>query len=53
VDAELIAFDEGPVFPESYDALEAAGVKVVRNVLCEEGAKVLKQFAGTGVIYNA
>jgi tRNA(Arg) A34 adenosine deaminase TadA len=53
VDAELIGFDEGPVFPESYDALEAAGVKVVRNVLREEGAKVLKRYAETGVIYNA
>jgi len=37
-DAEAIGFDEGPVFPESYDALERAGIKVRRNVLREEGA---------------
>jgi hypothetical protein len=38
VDAELIGFDEGPVFPESYDALEAAGVKMytVVDVVEEE-----------------
>merc|ERR1712154_669411 len=52
-DAERIGFEEGPVFRESYEALKRAGVKVVRNVLREEGAKVLNQYGETGVIYNA
>jgi tRNA(Arg) A34 adenosine deaminase TadA len=52
-DAEAIGFDEGPVFPQSYDALERAGVRVVRNVLRKEGAEVLQKYAKTGVIYNA
>jgi tRNA(Arg) A34 adenosine deaminase TadA len=52
-DAEAIGFDEGPVFPESYDALEKSGVKVVRNCLRDEGAKVLKRYGEIGVIYNA
>mmetsp|Transcript_23307 Transcript_23307/g.41331 ORF Transcript_23307/g.41331 Transcript_23307/m.41331 type:complete len:271 (+) Transcript_23307:210-1022(+) len=52
-DAEAIGFDEGPVFGKSYDALESAGVKVVRNVLREEGAKTLKRYGETGLIYNA
>jgi tRNA(Arg) A34 adenosine deaminase TadA len=51
-DAETIGFNEGPVFPESYAALEAAGVKVVRNVLTKEGAEVLRKYGETGVIYN-
>jgi tRNA(Arg) A34 adenosine deaminase TadA len=51
-DAEAIGFNEGPVFPESYQALESAGVKVVRNVLREQGAGVLLQYGETGVIYN-
>src|SRR5262245_27500246 len=32
-DALEIGFDEGPVFPESYDYMHQRGVKVVRNVL--------------------
>ena len=51
-DAEAIGFDEGPVFPESYDALEKAGIRVRRNVLQEEGATVLKLYGETGIIYN-
>lgn len=51
-DAEAIGFDEGPVFPESYDALEKAGIRVSRNVLREDGAKVLQKYGETGVIYN-
>ena len=50
-DAEKIGFKEGPVFKESYEALESAGVKVVRNVLREKGARVLKQYGEIGVIY--
>jgi tRNA(Arg) A34 adenosine deaminase TadA len=52
-DAEAIGFDEGPVFPESYEALEAAGIKVVRNCLRQEGAKTLQRYGATGLIYNA
>eukprot|EP00934_Nitzschia_sp_Nitz4_P005903 Nitzschia sp. Nitz4//scaffold77_size91520//37293//38154//NITZ4_004887-RA/size91520-processed-gene-0.30-mRNA-1//1//CDS//3329557982//5893//frame0 len=51
-DAEAIGFDEGPVFPESYDALEKAGIRVTRNVLRDQGAKVLQMYGETGVIYN-
>lgn len=51
-DAEAIGFNEGPVYPESYVALEKAGVKVVRNVLTKEGAEVLRKYGETGVIYN-
>jgi tRNA(Arg) A34 adenosine deaminase TadA len=52
-DAEAIGFNEGPVFDASYQALEAAGTKVKRGVLREEGALVLKKYGETGVIYNA
>lgn len=52
-DAEAIGFNEGPVFPESYKALETSGCKVVRNVLQKEGAAVLENYGKVGVIYNA
>jgi tRNA(Arg) A34 adenosine deaminase TadA len=52
-DAEAIGFYEGPVFPESYEALKAAGINVVRNCLRQEGAKTLQRYAATGLIYNA
>jgi tRNA(Arg) A34 adenosine deaminase TadA len=51
-DAEAIGFNEGPVFPESYDALENAGIRVHRKVLQGDGATVLKMYAETGIIYN-
>lgn len=51
-DAEAIGFDEGPVYPQSYEALEAAGCKVVFKVLRERGAAVLRSYGETGVIYN-
>ena len=51
-DAEAIGFDEGPVFEESYKKLEEAGIKVTRNVLRDEGAKVLKKYGEEGLIYN-
>lgn len=50
--AEAIGFDEGPVFPESYTALEKAGIRVRKEVLQAEGNKVLQLYAKTGVIYN-
>lgn len=52
-DAEAIGFNEGPVFPQSYTALEEAGCKVKRNVLQKEGAAVLEHYGKVGVIYNA
>lgn len=53
-DAQSIGFDEGPVFEESYNHLEKAGVKVTRNVLRTEAAKVLQRYGGGGCgpIYN-
>ncbi|GAX25898.1 hypothetical protein FisN_6Hh064 [Fistulifera solaris] len=51
-DAEAIGFDEGPVFPESYQKLEQIGMKVKKMVLREQGKKVLDDYAKTGIIYN-
>ena len=52
-DAEAIGFNEGPVYAESYKALEEAGCKCVRNVLQKEGKAVLDHYASHGIIYNA
>mmetsp|Transcript_53959 Transcript_53959/g.131028 ORF Transcript_53959/g.131028 Transcript_53959/m.131028 type:complete len:293 (+) Transcript_53959:125-1003(+) len=52
-DAEAIGFDEGPVYAQSYDALEASGCTVKHGVLREQGAAILRKYAETGVIYNA
>ena len=52
-DAQSIAFDEGPVFPESYDYLELRVIDVVRGVARAEEAAVLELYArGGGAIYN-
>lgn len=52
-DAQSIAFDEGPVFPESYEYLEQRGIEVVRGVARAEAAAVLALYArGGGAIYN-
>jgi tRNA(Arg) A34 adenosine deaminase TadA len=52
-DAARLEFDEGPVFPESYDYLETRGVAIVRNVLRAEAADVLERYrAKSGPIYN-
>ena len=51
-DAQAIGFDEGPVFPESYEHLEKSGVQVTRNVLREDAAKVLQRYGQGGQIYN-
>ncbi|GMH77583.1 hypothetical protein TL16_g07461, partial [Triparma laevis f. inornata] len=47
-DASAIGFDEGPVFEQSYDHLERAGVKVARNVLREAAAEVLSNYGKVG-----
>lgn len=52
-DAQSVAFDEGPVFPQSYEYLEQRGIEVVRGVARREAAEVLELYAtGGGPIYN-
>jgi tRNA(Arg) A34 adenosine deaminase TadA len=51
-DAGAIGFDEGPVFEQSYDHLEKAGVHVTRRVLQAEGAAILRRYGEIGEIYN-
>lgn len=51
-DAQAIGFDEGPVFEQSYEHLEKAGIQVTRNVLREDAAKVLRRYGDGGIIYN-
>lgn len=52
-DANSMGFDEGPVFPESFRYLERRGIEVVRGVLREEAAAVLRAYRDRGgVIYN-
>lgn len=50
-DAEAIGFNEGPVFAESYKALEETGMIIKRRVLQTEGASVLKMYGESGVMY--
>lgn len=51
-DAEAIGFDEGPVFDQSYIALERAGCKVIKDVLRDECKSVLDWYGSNGEIYN-
>jgi len=52
-DAAVLHFDEGPVFPESYDYLRDRGVEVVRLVCRDEARAVLDVYRrGSGPIYN-
>jgi tRNA(Arg) A34 adenosine deaminase TadA len=52
-DAGEIMFDEGPVFPESYEYLTDRGIEVVHGVLREEARAVLRLYARkSGTIYN-
>jgi len=52
-DASLLNFEEGPVFPESYEYLEERGITIVRNVLREEARAVLELYRSkSGRIYN-
>ena len=51
-DASALAFDEGPVFPESYAYLEQRGLRVARGELRDEAAAVLAAYrARGGLIY--
>lgn len=52
-DAERAAFDEGPVFAESYAYLAARGITVVREFLRDEAAEVIDRYRRQGgVAYN-
>jgi tRNA(Arg) A34 adenosine deaminase TadA len=52
-DARRLAFDEGPVFPESHAYLEALGIEIVHGVLREEANAVLEHYRRTGgIVYN-
>jgi tRNA(Arg) A34 adenosine deaminase TadA len=52
-DASRLSFEEGPVFPESYQYLEERGIRIVRNVLRDEARAVLEKYRATGgKIYN-
>lgn len=50
-DAQSAGFDEGPVNEESYQHLERANIKIKRNILQADAAKVLKEYGETGVLY--
>jgi len=53
-DARSIGFDEGPKLTNWVEALEKRGITVVRDVLREEAAAVLREYGeGGGTIYNA
>lgn len=52
-DARALAFDEGPVFPESYEYLQRRGVTFEGGLLRAEGQAVLRLYRERGgVIYN-
>lgn len=52
-DARAIGFDEGPVFAESYQYLQNAGIAVVRGFMQREAKAVLDLYANSGGrIYN-
>jgi tRNA(Arg) A34 adenosine deaminase TadA len=52
-DAQHIGFDEGPVFPASYQYLADRGVTIVRSVRREEARAVIEAYAaGGGLIHN-
>lgn len=52
-DAESLGFDEGPVFPESYEYLARRGVQVEHGLLRDTSREVLESYVRAGgVIYN-
>lgn len=52
-DAGRLHFDEGPVFPQSYEYLEQRGINIVRYVCRSEARHVLDLYAQrSGTIYN-
>jgi tRNA(Arg) A34 adenosine deaminase TadA len=53
-DATALSFDEGPVFPESYEYLQSRGIEITRGVLRQDAAAVLELYRRHGgPIYNA
>ena len=53
-DAGRLAFDEGPVFAESYEYLERRGIEIIRGVCRGEALAVLELYRSRGGrIYNA
>ena len=53
-DAAELDFDEGPVFPESYDYLRARGIEIVPAFLREEARALFQLYRDQGgPIYNA
>lgn len=53
-DAEKIGFDEGTKPPDWVRALEERGISVTRDVLRDEAAAVLREYAASGgEIYNS
>jgi tRNA(Arg) A34 adenosine deaminase TadA len=52
-DASRLEFEEGPVFPASYQYLEDRGITIVRGVLRSEAQAVLERYrTKRGKIYN-
>jgi len=52
-DAKALGFDEGPVFAESFRYIEERGIGILRGVLREEAAAVLRTYQDMGgVIYD-
>lgn len=52
-DAVALRFDEGPVFPESYEYMRRRGIAVEHGFLRAEARQVLEQYRTQGgVIYN-
>jgi tRNA(Arg) A34 adenosine deaminase TadA len=52
-DARAVGFDEGPKLANWKSALEERGIEVVRDVLREEAADVLRSYQSSGgLIYN-
>ena len=52
-DASRLNFEEGPVFPESYQYLEDRGITIERNLLRDEARAVLELYrTRSGTIYN-
>jgi tRNA(Arg) A34 adenosine deaminase TadA len=52
-DAVSLAFDEGPVFPESYEYLRQRGIEVTAGSGRDEAKSVLDEYrARGGIIYN-
>lgn len=52
-DARAAGFDEGPIFPETYEYLERTGVQVTRGLCRDEGQKPFTRYRELGgPVYN-